>query len=168
MRFSPPGRPRADRSIGPPLVRAPRCRVPISGLFGSHEPVVDPVGLTAQKSEGASPALREGGDRRREALRERLHDRLRLPALLNAEHLGHLRGMGVEPITLHRHIKGAVGKALHDRAADLAVAGDRDQVGDALRGGLLAFSPIGRLGVGERREGHDEDHRPAARRQPTT
>jgi hypothetical protein len=167
LRVPPPGRPRADRSIGPPLVRAPRCRIPIPGLLGSREPVVDPVGLTAQKPEGARPALRQDGDRRREALRERLHDRLRLPALLGAEHLGHLRSMGVEPIALHRYIKRAVRKALHNRAADLSVASDRDQVGDTLRRGLLAFFPIGRLCVGKYREGQEDDHRPTARRHTT-
>ncbi|RLS49186.1 MAG: hypothetical protein DWH87_04045 [Planctomycetota bacterium] len=76
--------------------------------------------------------------------------------------------MGVEPIALHRHVEGAVRKALHDRAADLTAAGNRNQVGDALRGGLLAFSPIGRLSVGKSRKSQEDDHRPAARRQPTT
>jgi hypothetical protein len=76
--------------------------------------------------------------------------------------------MGVEPIALHRYIKRAVRKALHNRAADLSVASNRDQVGDALRRGLLAFSPIGRLSVGKSRKGQEDDHRPAARRHTTT
>lgn len=172
MRVPPPNRPRTDRSIGStvpsPILRALLGGVTITGLISDCQPVVDPVGLTAQKPKGARPALREGSDRDGEALRERLHDRLRLPALLGTEHLGHLRGTRLEPIALHSYIKRAVGKALHNRAADLTVASNRDQVGDALRGGLLAFSPIDRLCVHKCRKGHDDDDRSAARRQPTT
>lgn len=154
-----------------PILRALLGGVTITGLISDCQPAVDPVGLTAQKPEGARPALRQDGDRRREALRERLHNRLRLPALLGTEHLSHLshlRGTRLEPIALHSYIKRAVRKALQNRAADLTVASNRDQVGDALRRGLLAFSPIGRLCVHKCRKGHDDDDRPAARRQPTT